>query len=166
MKLIRCVLLTAIVTWCAAGKLKQSLFSNLVSIDMQFLSAHRNELIAKYVGDEDCMVYEQITKDMHLRRNYVEVIIRGDLKNRGDKSVDSFVFLLPYHEAFQVPSRGRCASTAALCRRSIGGQSTVNRRSITASSLLLHRSFAGQHPPRERPGPKRAAVPSAAGAQA
>ncbi|CAI7720187.1 dolichyl-diphosphooligosaccharide--protein glycosyltransferase subunit OST1, putative [Plasmodium vivax] len=101
MKLIRCVLLTAIVTWCAAGKLKQSLFSNLVSIDMQFLSAHRNELIAKYVGDEDCMVYEQITKDMHLRRNYVEVIIRGDLKNRGDKSVDSFVFLLPYHEAFQ-----------------------------------------------------------------
>ncbi|CAA9987949.1 dolichyl-diphosphooligosaccharide--protein glycosyltransferase subunit 1, putative [Plasmodium knowlesi strain H] len=101
MNFIRCVFLIVIVTWCAAGKLNMNLFSNLVDIDKQFLQVHTNELIAKYMDDEDYIVYEHITKNMHLKKNYVEVIIQGDLKNKGDKCVDSFVFLLPYHEAFQ-----------------------------------------------------------------
>ncbi|KJP89680.1 hypothetical protein AK88_00640 [Plasmodium fragile] len=101
MNLIPWVFLSVVVIWCVAGKLSLNLFSNLVNIDVEFLEAHKNELIKKYVGDEDYMVYEHITKDMHLKKNYVEVIIRGDLKNKGDKSVQSFVFLLPYHEAFQ-----------------------------------------------------------------
>ncbi|GAW80705.1 ribophorin I [Plasmodium gonderi] len=101
MKFMKLLLINVLLIFFARGKLNLKQYTNLVELDIQFLNTYKNELKEKYVGNDNCITYVHITKYFHLKKNHVEIIIRGDLKNKSDKTVDNFIFFLPYHEAFQ-----------------------------------------------------------------
>ncbi|CRG99813.1 dolichyl-diphosphooligosaccharide--protein glycosyltransferase subunit 1, putative [Plasmodium relictum] len=104
MKFIYVIILKFILLFSVKGKLDLHLFQNLVDIDIQFINIYKEKIKEKYVKNYDTLVYENISKNINLKKNYVETTIKGNLKNLNEDSVEKFIFLLPYHEAFQATS--------------------------------------------------------------
>ncbi|SBT79355.1 dolichyl-diphosphooligosaccharide--protein glycosyltransferase subunit 1, putative [Plasmodium malariae] len=95
------IFLKLILLLSVRGKLDLDLFQNLVNIDIEFLNIYKNKIKEKFVKNADTLVYEHISKNINLKKNYVETTIKGNLKNIGENATEKFIFLLPYHEAFQ-----------------------------------------------------------------
>ncbi|CRG95342.1 conserved Plasmodium protein, unknown function [Plasmodium gallinaceum] len=101
MRFIYAIIFKFILLFSVKGKLDLHLFQNLIDIDIEFININKNNIKVKYVKNYDTLVYEYINKYINLKTNYVEITIKGNLKNLNEDSVENFIFLLPYHEAFQ-----------------------------------------------------------------
>ncbi|SPJ08543.1 dolichyl-diphosphooligosaccharide--protein glycosyltransferase subunit 1, putative [Plasmodium sp. DRC-Itaito] len=101
MKLIYFTFITFIFFFYAHGKLNIDIFQKLVNIDIEYINVYKNDIEKKYMKKPDSLIYEHVSKYINLKNNYVEIVIKGKLKNVQDKLAESFLFLMPYHEAYQ-----------------------------------------------------------------
>ncbi|KNG76301.1 ribophorin I [Plasmodium falciparum IGH-CR14] len=83
------------------GKLNIDIFEKLVNIDIEYINVYKNDIEKKYMKKPNSLIYEHVSKYINLKNNYVEIVIKGKLKNVQDTLVENFLFLLPYHEAYQ-----------------------------------------------------------------
>ncbi|SOV10861.1 dolichyl-diphosphooligosaccharide--protein glycosyltransferase subunit 1, putative [Plasmodium gaboni] len=101
MKIIYIIFITFVFIIYVYGKLNIDIFKNLVNIDIEYINFYKNDIRKKYMRNGNSLIYEHVSKYINLKNNYVEVIIKGELKNVQDTLEESFLFLLPYHEAYQ-----------------------------------------------------------------
>ncbi|SOV73920.1 dolichyl-diphosphooligosaccharide--protein glycosyltransferase subunit 1, putative [Plasmodium sp. gorilla clade G3] len=101
MKLIYVTFITFVFFIYVHGKLNIDIFQKLVNIDIEYINVYKNDIEKKYMKKLDSLIFEHVSKYINLKNNYVEIVIKGKLKNVQDTLGESFLFLLPYHEAYQ-----------------------------------------------------------------
>ncbi|KEG01060.1 dolichyl-diphosphooligosaccharide--protein glycosyltransferase subunit 1, putative [Plasmodium vinckei vinckei] len=101
MKFIYLIILQLTLGFFCKGKLYLYLFKNLIDFDIEYINTYKNKIREEYVTNYNTVVYEYINKNVYLKNNYVEINIKGAIKNISTTLVDKITFLLPYHEAFQ-----------------------------------------------------------------
>ncbi|VWU51214.1 dolichyl-diphosphooligosaccharide--protein glycosyltransferase subunit 1, putative [Hepatocystis sp. ex Piliocolobus tephrosceles] len=85
------------------GELDIQLFQILVDKDIEYLNIYKNKIKENYMqNNENNLVYEHIHKNIYLKDNHVQIVITACLKSLNiGQFINTFTFLLPYHEAFQ-----------------------------------------------------------------
>ncbi|CAD2097530.1 hypothetical protein YYG_03947 [Plasmodium vinckei petteri] len=101
MKFVYLIILQLTLGCFVKGKLYLYLFKKLINFDIEYINTYKDKIREEYVVNYDTVVYEYINKNVYLKNNYVEINIKGAIKNISTTLVDKFTFLLPYHEAFQ-----------------------------------------------------------------
>ncbi|SCL98316.1 dolichyl-diphosphooligosaccharide--protein glycosyltransferase subunit 1, putative [Plasmodium chabaudi chabaudi] len=101
MKFVCLMILQLALGFFANGELYLYLFKKLINFDIEYINTYKNQIREEYVANYDTVVYEYINKNVFLKNNYVEINIKGAIKNISTTLVDKITFLLPYHEAFQ-----------------------------------------------------------------
>ncbi|SCM06435.1 dolichyl-diphosphooligosaccharide--protein glycosyltransferase subunit 1, putative [Plasmodium chabaudi adami] len=101
MKFVWLIILQLALGFFANGELYLYLFKKLINFDIEYINTYKNQIQEEYVANYDTVVYEYINKNVFLKNNYVEINIKGAIKNISTTLVDKITFLLPYHEAFQ-----------------------------------------------------------------
>ncbi|CDU16499.1 dolichyl-diphosphooligosaccharide--protein glycosyltransferase subunit OST1, putative [Plasmodium yoelii] len=101
MKFVYFIILQLLLGLFVKGKLCLYLFKKLIDFDIEYINTYKNKIREEYVANSDTIIYEFINKNVYLKNNYVEINVKGAIKNISTTLVDKIIFLLPYHEAFQ-----------------------------------------------------------------
>ncbi|CXI02038.1 dolichyl-diphosphooligosaccharide--protein glycosyltransferase subunit 1, putative [Plasmodium berghei] len=101
MKFVYLIILQFLLGFLVRGELYLYLFKKLIDFDIEYINTYKNKIQEEYVANFDTVIYEYINKNVYLKNNYVEINVKGAIKNNSTPPVDKITFLLPYHEAFQ-----------------------------------------------------------------